>query len=68
MCIRDSGVFALWGGVGLSMLTASVVQLAVLLRLDWRDGSVAPYAGSGKRGHRDGGASEFYRLVAERMP
>jgi MATE family multidrug resistance protein len=32
---RD-GVFALWGGVGLSMLTASVVQLAVLLRLDWR--------------------------------
>ena len=26
-----------------------------LLRLDWRDGSVAPYAGSGKRGHRDGG-------------
>ena len=28
-----------------------------LLRLDWRDGSVAPYAGSGKRGHRDGGAA-----------
>ena len=28
-----------------------------LLRLDWRDGSVAPYAGSGKRGHRDGGGA-----------
>ena len=28
-----------------------------LLRLDWRDGSVAPYAGGGKRGHRDGGGA-----------
>jgi MATE family multidrug resistance protein len=29
------GVYFLWGGVGLSMLTAALVQLVALLRLDW---------------------------------
>ena len=31
----ESGVYFLWGGVGLSMLVAALIQLLVLLRLDW---------------------------------
>lgn len=31
----EQGVYFLWGGVGLSMLTAALVQLVALLRLDW---------------------------------
>jgi MATE family multidrug resistance protein len=31
----EEGIYFLWGGVGLSMLTAALVQLVALLRLDW---------------------------------
>mmetsp|Transcript_38243 Transcript_38243/g.113653 ORF Transcript_38243/g.113653 Transcript_38243/m.113653 type:complete len:548 (-) Transcript_38243:9-1652(-) len=31
----ERGIFYLWGGVGLSMLTAAAVQATAILRLDW---------------------------------